>query len=142
VSKDYEQRLLFESLYTKLEHGIAIVQTSAQTLTIPPGWVHVMFCTTPCVTTEYMLATAKKFVQQLEHMDPCFARIGANNARDLASHLRVLLSDEHSAYKASAIVQLCRRWDVKYKAQIKERCDAIRNEKRRARTRPSSTQRW
>jgi len=114
-----------------LQHGIAIVQKSGETLVLPPFWSCVVFCTETCVSAAYSIATASQYTQRFKYMALSMAQLQMwpdlrirqieviKFASSLAQHLGHSLNSRLPRFDNKAIVtDICKKWEGEMKVRF------------------------
>jgi hypothetical protein len=114
-----------------LQHGIAIVQKSGETLALPPFWSCVVLCIETCVSVVYSITTASHYTQQFKHIalsiaqlqmwpDPQTQQIELMKfASSLAQHLGLSLNSRLPRFDNRAVVtDICKKWEGETEAKF------------------------
>jgi hypothetical protein len=146
---------IFGAMKPDLQHGIAIVQRAGETLTLPPFWPCITFCTQTCVAAGHCLATATKYFQRLVNTELYLAMVRlwpdkkkeklelARYIESLAAHLNRVLNGSFPGNKVDGvIVQLCKLWDVDFKPKVSALCSMIDEHAERDRIRGVFNAAW
>jgi hypothetical protein len=101
----------------QMQHGIAIIQNSGQTLLLPPYWAAMAFCTRTSTSCGFFTATATNFMQRVQCMDLRLSITAlcetteqqqahfVQHATELATHLASILAGTLKGVKLAAIQQ-------------------------------------
>lgn len=109
--------------FTKLQHGIAIIQKPGQILSIPPYWAILTFCTEASTSSDFFVTLACDFMERLQYVDVFLAMNPlwydkeqeqihlVDYATKLGDHFRMVLGKEVDNFSTDqTVIEICRAW--------------------------------